>query len=163
MARAPAGSFCYCTAEIVRQQGWGTAVPPFIDPRSRSLPPLECCPGTRPSHTDIWRAVWNAIPLPIATMAVAAAGPTPSTFSIRWLRSSYLNSYLQTVVISLHARIQLPARAQRDRIKIAVGPVSASSKIPIALHLTQGFWNDYPPCKLQSPLTVTLLRRTPSR
>ncbi len=61
-------------------------------PRSRSLPPVECCPGTIASHADIWRAV-HAVPLPTATMAVATTGPTPSTFSIRWLRSSSLNSY----------------------------------------------------------------------
>ena len=55
---------------------------------SLSLPPLECCRGTRPSQAESCRPERNCAPSPIvATSAVAVMTPTPGIVARRRLAS----------------------------------------------------------------------------
>ena len=64
------------------------AVPRFDMRPSLSLPPLECCRGTRPSQAESCRPDRNCAPSPIvATSAVAVMTPTPGIVARRRLAS----------------------------------------------------------------------------
>jgi hypothetical protein len=63
-------------------------LPCFDIPPSLSLPPVECCLGTKPIHAARLRPDANAFQSPTsATSAVATIGPTPGTSSSRRLSS----------------------------------------------------------------------------
>src|SRR5579863_2558143 len=52
--------------------------PRLLVPVSFCLPPVECSPGTTPSHAENPRPFLKAAPLPMAaTVAVAVIGPIP--------------------------------------------------------------------------------------
>ena len=66
------------------QRKW--RLPCFDIPPSLSLPPVECCLGTRPIHAARLRPDANALQSPTsATSAVATIGPTPGISSSRRL------------------------------------------------------------------------------
>src|SRR3954451_16129474 len=70
----------------VHQQAPDVAVAALGDAPSRSLPPLDRCCGTRPSHAANWRAERNSLALPtLATTAVAVIRPTPGISASRRL------------------------------------------------------------------------------
>src|ERR1039458_7979952 len=81
--------------------------PRLLVPVSFCLPPVECSPGTTPSHAANPRPFLKAAPLPMAaTVAVAMIGPIPG-IAIRRLHCS---SSPQMRAISLSASSICPCR-----------------------------------------------------
>src|ERR1700727_700648 len=58
-------------------------------PKSRALPPVECCRGTSPNQEENSRPFRKAAPLPMAaTIAVVTNGPMPGIRLSRWQAGS---------------------------------------------------------------------------
>src|SRR6266511_2173037 len=93
-------------------------LPCFEIPPSRSLPPVECCLGTKPIHAARLRPDENVFQSPTsATNAVATIGPTPGISSSRRLSSlercqAWLRFSMAT--ISSLTSQQLPAAMQHQ-------------------------------------------------
>ena len=72
-----------------RRRMW--VLPAFVMPLNRSLPPLEFCRGTSPSHAANWRPFLKADGLgTVAAIAEAVIGPMPGMVARLQLASSDL-------------------------------------------------------------------------
>src|SRR3954468_14735284 len=83
-------------------------LPAFVMPLNRSLPPLEFCRGTSPSHAANWRPFLKTEGSgTVAAIAEAVIGPTPGIVARLQLASSDL----------CQARFAVPVRQYAYRIR----------------------------------------------
>ena len=109
------------------QRKW--RLPCFDIPPSLSLPPVECCLGTRPIHAARLRPDANALQSPTsATSAVATIGPTPGISSSRRLSShDRCQAWIRFSMTPISAAVAAYCRASTSRLNRATAGMRSSS------------------------------------
>jgi len=104
-------------------------LPCFEIAPSRSLPPVECCLGTRPIQAARLRPDENAFQSPTsATMAVATIGPTPGISSSRLLSShDRCQAWMRFSMAPISAVTFAYWRARTSRLNRAAAGMRSSS------------------------------------